>query len=266
MWEGTLSFRQDVIDLATNTVAFGEVVEVQFTFEIDRLGDPSAMTGVIRGRGQATRTTHGGRMGDCAVASYSRPLTSPSVDVQGALLNGNLLVIVIEPPGSVATLSLACPEGDAGQVAVPWEGTEALVRRYDTDEPGAARVQALCRPDQGNTLLTLDLTPVEVASAFARKVREQRFDERRRDALWRQFVAHRRRQYQTVRLVAWVHSRAQQLLFAHPLRAYDALQLAAALHIAGTVPQSAMDLRFCTADPAQATAANDEGLAVDLIQ
>jgi len=68
--------------------------------------------------------------------------------------------------------------------------TSALVKRYDPAEPGADRVRDLCQRAQGWTLLIARITPVEVASALNRKLREGRLDAAWRDQLWRLFRGH----------------------------------------------------------------------------
>jgi predicted nucleic acid-binding protein len=142
--------------------------------------------------------------------------------------------------------------------------TSALVRRYDLTEPGSPLVVQLCRPAAGNDVTVLAITSVEVFSALQRKLREDRIDRMQRDRMWRLFLAHRRAQYRVVALDSAIYRRAQWLLSRHPLRAYDAVQLAGALLVARSLPAGA-DYRFCTADQAQALAATSEGLAVELI-
>lgn len=143
--------------------------------------------------------------------------------------------------------------------------TSALVRRYDRVEPGVGRVRALCRRSAGHDVFLSRITSVEIASAFNRKVREGRFDGRRRNQLWLLFQSHVRQQYRIFVPDEPTFQRAEQLLFAYPLRAYDALQLAAALQVAAQVMTTMPDFRFCTADRVQAAAAQREGLTVELI-
>lgn len=143
--------------------------------------------------------------------------------------------------------------------------TSALVKRYDPAEPGADRVRGLCRRAQGWTLLIARITPVEVASALNRKLREGRFDVARRDQLWQLFRGHWRDHYRTVALDEDIWSHAQRLLFPYALRAYDAIQLASALRVAGVLADLTADVRLCTADRAQAEAAAGEGLRVELV-
>lgn len=150
-------------------------------------------------------------------------------------------------------------------MAVLFFDTSALVRRYDVREPGANRVRELWGRAAGHSLVIGALTPVEVAAAFNRKLREGRFDELGRNRHWNVFRRHVRERYRLVALDELVVRRAQHLLFDYPLRAYDALQLASALRgmqfLAGLTP----DFRFCTADRAQSQAAAGEGLSVELI-
>ena len=136
--------------------------------------------------------------------------------------------------------------------------TSAVVRRYHRTEPGAARVRALCLPARGNRLILSRAAGVEVTSAFNRLLREGRIDRAYRDRNWRLFRRHLRHQYHVIALDERIYQRAEELLFVHPLRAYDALQLAAAL-IAARLIGNLAPFRFCTADRAQGQAARGEG-------
>jgi predicted nucleic acid-binding protein len=150
-------------------------------------------------------------------------------------------------------------------VAAIYFDTSALIRRYDRAEPGARQVRDLCRASHRHTLLISRLTVVEVASALNRKVREGVASPVRRDQAWRLFHSHLRDQYRLLDLHEPTYQLAERLLFAHPLRAYDAVQLATALRAAQLVRNLTADYRFCTADRAQAAAATGEGLSVELI-
>lgn len=150
-------------------------------------------------------------------------------------------------------------------MAVLFFDTSALVRRYDALEPGAETVRALCRRSSRHILLIARVTAIETASALNRKSREGRLDRRDVERLWRLFRAHWQTQYQVIALEESIYRTAEQLLFAHSLRAYDALQLATALRAARLLGELAPDYRFCTADGAQADAARREGLSVEFI-
>lgn len=143
--------------------------------------------------------------------------------------------------------------------------TSALVRRYDALEPGADRVRMLCDSREGNVIYITELTPIEIASAFSRKLREGRINITQRELRWRAFRRHRRGQYRMIMLDNAIRAEAQRLVFAHPLRAYDAVQVASALRARQLLPAGAPDFQLVTADRAQARAAAAEGLAVELV-
>jgi predicted nucleic acid-binding protein len=151
-------------------------------------------------------------------------------------------------------------------VALVFLDTSALVRRYDPAEPGAARVRSLCRRSSGHTLVIAAVTTVEVASALARKQQGAILTHLQMSRLWRSFRLHHREQYEPVALATAVLRRAERLLFAHRLRAYDAIQLASAIEARIILSRFTPDFRFCTADHRQATVAQAEGLVVELIQ
>ncbi|HEV2122844.1 MAG TPA: type II toxin-antitoxin system VapC family toxin [Chloroflexota bacterium] len=141
--------------------------------------------------------------------------------------------------------------------------TSCCVRRYVRSEPGAARVRSVCRLPGQNAILLAGVTLIEVASALARKTREGAIQTTERDHLWRLFERHWRTQYQIIKMNSTVYTKAQQLMFRHPLRAYDALQLASALTAQAALQHTA--LQFWTADRRQASAAEAEGLTVEFL-
>jgi hypothetical protein len=151
-------------------------------------------------------------------------------------------------------------------VAIVFFDTSAVIHRYDDREPGARQVRALCSRRNSHTLIIARITGVETASAFNRKLREQAWTAGERDRVWRLFRVHCRRQYQIVSVDDVVYRRAESLLSRHPLRAYDALQLAAALSVRRVFIASGLEFRFSTADARQADAARAEGLTVEFIR
>lgn len=144
--------------------------------------------------------------------------------------------------------------------------TSALMRRYDQSEPGAAQVVALCQSAAGHTTFIGELTPIEVASALNRKAREERLGPIERDRLWRLFRRHHRIQYHAFGIDAPTLSLATRLLFEHPLRAYDAVQVASAMNLQRLLANLVGRVTFCTADRVQARAAAEVRLEVELIQ
>lgn len=124
------------------------------------------------------------------------------------------------------------------------------------EQKPSARVAAWIAEDDTMALWTL--TPVEVASALRRLVREQALKE----DLARLAEARLDEMILTCHVVIDVEpikSLATRLLRIHPLRAFDALQLGAALHWAEGYPQGRT---LHTLDTRLAQAAQREGFMV----
>ena len=135
--------------------------------------------------------------------------------------------------------------------------SSALVKQY-RDEPGSAWVQRVL--SQFPLTVIAEITIVEVTSALARRWRmgeitaeEYRFAKRvfLQDVRWHRVISARR---STI-------ARAIDLINRHPLRAYDALQLATALEVADIVGAEGSTLTFVSADVRLCAAAAQEGLA-----
>ena len=135
-----------------------------------------------------------------------------------------------------------------------WDSS-AVVPLLVEQEP-SSRVAAWVASDDAMVLWTL--TPIEVVSALRRLVREEVIEEE----LGRLAEA---RMYEMVRAchvvidVEPVKTLATRLLRLHPLRAFDALQLGAALHWAEGHPQGRT---LHTLDSRLALAAQREGFLV----
>lgn len=124
------------------------------------------------------------------------------------------------------------------------------------EQEASARVSAWVAVD--NNLVVWTLTPVEVGSALRRLVRENALDEeiaRRAEARLSEII----RTCHVVIDVETVKPLAARLLRLHPLRAFDALQLGAALH---WVEGHAQGQTLCTLDRRLALAAQREGFSV----
>jgi predicted nucleic acid-binding protein len=124
------------------------------------------------------------------------------------------------------------------------------------DQPATPVVRELLRADGG--LVLWCLTDVEVRSGLARLVREEAITASVADGiltdldvLWRGA--------QVIAAVEAVKPRAFRALRIHSLRAADALQLGAALCLAGEDPRGT---EFVTLDRRLAEAARKEGFAV----
>jgi predicted nucleic acid-binding protein len=102
-----------------------------------------------------------------------------------------------------------------------------LVKRY-VDEVGSDWVRAIVAPAAANTVSIADITRAEVTGALARRAREGVITLNERDELIQTFRAHHATQYRIVPTQPRIIDLAAELLQRHPLRAYDAVQLASA--------------------------------------
>lgn len=141
--------------------------------------------------------------------------------------------------------------------------TSALLKRY-VSETGTAWIQLLTAQDAGNLLVVARITWVEVLSALARRQREGSLSGNQASLILQVFRYHFDTQYQKVELLPVVTQMAGELVSRHPLRAYDAVQLASALSI---LPQlsgvNTMTFTFLTADDHLLVAAQAENLITD---
>jgi len=118
--------------------------------------------------------------------------------------------------------------------------------------------------NQDHTIFISQITPVEIASAFARRLRENNQLKRYVETAQKLLVSHVARDYKLVLLSSYVTDNATTLLYNHPLRAYDAVQLASAdvinkrLASNGHVP-----LIFVASDNRLLDVATEIGLSTD---
>lgn len=141
--------------------------------------------------------------------------------------------------------------------------SSVLVKRH-VAERGAAWLRALADPTTGNTIITAQISIVEVVSAFNRRVRESTLTMENYVRLRADFDALCAREYRLVNISLLVLQRAQDLLERHPLRAYDAVQLAAGLVANGALLGAGVPaLTFLSADTRLLRAAAAEGLGTD---
>ncbi len=113
----------------------------------------------------------------------------------------------------------------------------------------------------------LSITLVEAVAAFCRKAREQqlsqRISETERDKIIESFRQHAKRQYNMVRVVPTIYTKAGELCRIHRLRAYDAMQLACALKTLTTLAPLEIVPIFVTADINLLNIAHAEGLGIE---
>ncbi|MCS7283914.1 MAG: type II toxin-antitoxin system VapC family toxin, partial [Anaerolineae bacterium] len=134
--------------------------------------------------------------------------------------------------------------------------SSALVKRY-MDEPGSEWVRQILAEFPFAAIA--EITLVEVVAALARRWRmgEITIEEYRftrgvflKDVRW----------YQVFPTSQSTVERAIALIDHHPLRAYDALQLATALQLADALRSERLSLTFVSADERLCAAAEQEGL------
>lgn len=148
-------------------------------------------------------------------------------------------------------------------MATYYVDSSVLVKRH-LQEVGSAWFQTLAAPHAGNTIVTTQVSEVEGISAIQRRMREGFLDARVAGQLGADFRAVCQSEYRLVAVTPAVVARACTLLTQHPLRAYDALQLASAL-ITNDALQAAKlsSATFLSADQRLLQAASAEGLTTD---
>lgn len=140
--------------------------------------------------------------------------------------------------------------------------SSALVKRYIT-ERGTRWVATLTAPEAANSLLIARITWVEILGALARQQREGAITAVQFMQAVQSFRYDLDTQYQVVELTPDLAEYAGHLVRAHPLRAYDAIQLAAALRVQADLARArATPLTFVCADERLLVVAQSEGLRV----
>lgn len=141
--------------------------------------------------------------------------------------------------------------------------SSVLVRRH-TPEIGSAWVESLTDPAAGNTIIISRISTVEVLSAFQRKRREGGLTDIQAAQLTDDFLAICTSQYTLLDVTEAVLHLARQLVQRHPLKAYDAVQLASALLTNAALEAAEIDqLILLAGDRQLLKAAMAENIAVD---
>ncbi len=142
--------------------------------------------------------------------------------------------------------------------------SSALVKRY-VRETGTAWVRRLTRHYPSTSIYIARITVVEVTSAIARRRKgTPPLAPSRASSLLRRFRQHLDGRYTVIEITPALLNEAARLANAHTLRAYDAVQLAAALEINRKEQDAGFAaVTLISADQALNDAATVEGLAVD---
>jgi len=143
-------------------------------------------------------------------------------------------------------------------MAVYYLDTSAIVKRY-VAEPGSDWVKQLCMAS-GNVVVLAEITLAETAATFSRLWREGQINEDERRGYLNLFIGDCE-EYQLVAVERSIINLAVDLTQGHPLRGYDAVQLAAALSAQKLLREA--EFIFVTSDQRLIAAAKDEGLKTD---
>ena len=136
--------------------------------------------------------------------------------------------------------------------------TSALIKLY-VEEEGTERVVAITDDFDGVQVVILDITPLEARSAVRRRQREGDISGADADRILDRIEDDTSSSFLVQPSTSAVIEGAARLIDRHPLRAYDALQLAGCLVIRDIVPGP---LTFVCADVRLCGAAELEGLTV----
>jgi uncharacterized protein len=151
----------------------------------------------------------------------------------------------------------------AAAYAAYFVDSSALVKRY-VQETGTSWVRRLTRRRPSTIIYVAHITAVEVTSAVARRRKGRTLIAAQASSILRRFHQHLAGRYTVIEMTPALFNEAMRLANTHALRAYDAVQLSAALEInqkerdAGFAP-----VALISADQALNDAATAEGLAVD---
>ena len=141
--------------------------------------------------------------------------------------------------------------------------TSALVKRY-VHEIGSTWVEAVTDPANGNAIYILCITEVEVTSAIIRRQRGGTLSATDAATALAQFRQDLADEYNTIEVTPALLATAVALVEMHGLRAYDAVQLAAATTLQAYRATLALtNLIFVSADHDLNTAAVVAGLSVE---
>jgi uncharacterized protein len=141
--------------------------------------------------------------------------------------------------------------------------SSALVKRY-VEEVGTSFVRGITHKRSGNFIYIAHITAVEVTSAVARRRSGREVTPAKASSILARFRGHLAGRYTHLEISADIIAAAMKLANTHRLRAYDAVQLAAALRIYLDWSDAELgDFVFVSSDGALNKAAVAEGLTVE---
>ena len=145
----------------------------------------------------------------------------------------------------------------------------SAIVKYYVDEPGSVWVKGvvdLTDPDtekRANTVFIAEISITEAVAAFSVLHRTQQIRRRTRNRVFSRFLAEAGTFFMLIPIVSDDFYTAALLTQRHPLKAYDAIQLAVALRYHQVLAQRELGLIFVSGDRQQLAAAEAEGLATD---
>jgi predicted nucleic acid-binding protein len=145
---------------------------------------------------------------------------------------------------------------------VYYADTSVLAKRH-LEETGREWVRSLTQPAANNTIFTAQISMVELYSALNRQLRKASISQLRYARLSSVINHIWTSQYLIVATTTHVLESARQLVERHPLKAYDAVQLASAIETRQKLPSGSPAITFLSADRQLLLAANVEGFATD---
>jgi predicted nucleic acid-binding protein len=152
----------------------------------------------------------------------------------------------------------------AGAYRAYFVDSSALVKRY-VQETGTARVRRLTRHHPSTIIDIARITVVEVTSAVARRRKgTPSLARSRASSLLHRFRQHLDGRYTVIEITPALLNEAARLANAHTLRAYDAVQRAAALEISRNEQDAGFaPVTLLSADQELNSAATAEGLPIE---
>jgi predicted nucleic acid-binding protein len=148
-------------------------------------------------------------------------------------------------------------------VAAYFFDTSALVKRH-VREPGYAWVRSLTHAKNAHTLYIARITAVEIVAAITRRQRGGSLSAAQAGAILGHFRRHLAQRYIVTEMTQPLLADAMLAARAHGLRAYDAVQLAAALEVNRFHQTAGLgSVTLVSADQELNAAATASGLAVE---
>ncbi len=141
--------------------------------------------------------------------------------------------------------------------------SSAVVKHY-VAESGSAWVDTLVHPDAGFTIAIAQITVAEAAAALGSKLRAKAISSSEFELAVKNMLRDAFEAFNVVKISQPITQRAVDVIRRHPLRGYDAVQLACGLALNDAlVAAEEGPLVFVTADKILLAAAKAEGLETE---